>query len=256
MEFHIQIVFIILVFMTCCYSIAQILKDNSIIDIFWGIGFILIAAFSYWIHPSNAQFLNLICVTIWGLRLAIYLFVRNKGKGEDWRYQQMSMGWGKSAWLHAFFKIFMFQGICMFIVSLPIQQRDLNFSKLSALHFIGSIVFLIGFLWESIADAQLMKFKSNAANKGKLLTTGLWAYSRHPNYFGEAVVWWGIFLISIPQGNWWISIIGAIFITFLLMKVSGVPFLESRFKSHPDYQEYINSTNTFFPSFKKGISPK
>ncbi len=236
--------------MTACFSIAQILKDNSIIDICWGIGFMIVAWYIHLNHPHQGSFIKLLLVTIWGLRLALYLFKRNKGKAEDWRYAEMRKAWGKKFLLYSFIKVFMLQGAIMFLISLPLLQIG-NYGRNSLpIIIVGISIFCFGFIWETIADWQLMNFKSNKLNKGKLMTTGLWSLSRHPNYFGEMVVWWGIFIVSIPNGNVFISLVSPLLICFLLARVSGVPYLERRFKSHPEFSDYLKRTNKLIPDFR------
>jgi len=241
---------IIIAFMTLLFIYAQLKKDNSIVDIFWGIGFCIIAlttlllAQNYAIRPLITAAL----VFIWGLRLAVYIGRRNSGKGEDFRYIEMRKRWGKHQAIGAYLNVFFLQGVLMLIISLPVQMINIHStSPLNLLDAVGIILWLIGFYFEAIGDAQLKQFKSDPANKGKIMKTGLWARTRHPNYFGEAVMWWGIFLIALNVPYWYLSLAGTLLITFFLMKVSGVPMLEKKYKDNPEYQKYINSTPTFFP---------
>ena len=231
------------------FILAQILKDNSIMDIAWGLGFVCI---SWWIHmfyTSNISGLLMTIVTIWGFRLGLYIFLRARKKGEDWRYVQMRKHWGQQQMIKAYFRVFLLQGFFMYIIALPLIENDTP-THLGILQIIGLILWLIGFLWESIADWQLFVFKKDAKNKGKLMTTGLWGYSRHPNYFGEIVLWWGIYICILPNSLWWLTIISPITITWLLTKISGVPMLEKKYKNNVEYQAYIKSTNSLIPKFK------
>lgn len=255
---------IIFLFMCYVFILAQIFKNNSIVDIFWGIGFIVIIA--YFLLNSNSyierqavlltkHLINL-CVIIWGVRLAIYIYKRNRGKGEDWRYINFRKLWSKHnipQWLGAFLQVFMLQGFFMFIVSLPVIHVNTAFSGINFLTIVGLIIWIIGFVFEALGDYQLSTFKKNPQNKGKTMRYGLWKYTRHPNYFGEMTMWWGIWLMSV---NFFtplqtiISIISPLTITWLLTKVSGVPLLESKYKDDAEYMEYVKNTPSFFPKFR------
>lgn len=235
------------------FIIAQIKKDNSIVDVAWGLGFVVVAYvlqsdFEYW-----TQLLLVSMVAAWGIRLALYLFIRNRNSGEDWRYQKWRRDWGDKVVLIAFFRVFMLQGIMMWIIALPLMQTHSAVGEGWSTGFftgLGLSLWITGFLWESIADWQLMQFKSKPENKGKIMTLGLWKYSRHPNYFGEILVWWGIFFFSILFGTWYISIISPIIITLLLTKVSGVPMLERKYRDNADYQAYKEKTSSLIPNFR------
>ncbi len=243
---------IILGYMLVWYTLAQWKKDNSIVDIGWGFGFVLLAfllEYTFGLKPN----LVLWIVAIWGLRLSIYLYFRNKNKDEDWRYQEWRKEWGKWAPVYALFKVFLLQGAFLWVIALPITASA-GVSRIQAgwiwwLLPIGVLFWITGFLWEAIADGQLYRFKANPDNRGKILRSGLWGYSRHPNYFGEILLWWGIFLIAMAgHGQWW-TIISPMTITWLLNRVSGVPMLEKKYADNPEYQEYINQTNALIPKF-------
>ena len=210
---------LIFFFMVFMYVIATIKKDNSIADIGWGIGFVLV---SLWMHINYGKsMLLLIMVAIWGSRLAAYLFFRNRKSGEDWRYKKWREEWGKMVWFRAFFQVFMLQGFFMWMIALPIMLGKENAFSLFQLLGIG--FWTLGFLWETIADLQLMQFKKLPKNKGKVLDKGLWKLSRHPNYFGEIILWWGLYLFILPNEMWYVAMIGPFTITWLLSRVSGVP---------------------------------
>lgn len=240
---------LIFIYMLFWFLLAQLKNDNSIVDIAWGLGFVTVAAWIHFKYPANFAIPLLLLVGLWGIRLATYLFIRNRKSGEDWRYQKWRKEWGEKVRIIAFFRVFMLQGVIMWLVALPIMQIKSNpeIVSMSPIQYGAILVWLIGFLWESIADWQLMKFKSNPVNKGKIMTTGLWKFSRHPNYFGEILIWWSIFLYTIPYGIWWISIIGAIIITFFLIKISGIPFLERKYSRNEAYQAYKETTNALIP---------
>ena len=241
-----------LVFLLWLLSLA--LKNASIVDIFWGLGFVVVAWICYFHAPGFAPRKTLITtlVTIWGLRLSIYLFFRNHGKGEDYRYQSLRARIGKNFPIISLFVVFVFQGLLIWLISLPIQaaQAAMEPNQFTMFDVIGSVLWLIGIFFESVGDSQLAQFKSDPNNKGKVMDRGLWKFTRHPNYFGDALLWWGIFLIALPNG-WW-TILSPIVMTTLLMKISGVALLEKTLaKTKPQYAEYVRRTNAFLPWFPK-----
>ena len=255
---------VIFLFMCYVFILAQIFKNNSIDDIFWGLGFICITTYLLFTSHSyierQAVFLTKhlvnICIFIWGFRLAVYIYSRNKGKGEDWRYINFRKLWRKHnipQWLGAFLQVFMLQGFFMFIVALPVIHVNTAFSGINFLTILGFIIWVTGFVFEALGDYQMAQFKKNPANKGKTMRYGLWKFTRHPNYFGEMTMWWGIWLMSVnffTPLQTMIGIISPLTITWLLTKVSGVPMLESKYKNDAEYQEYIRNTPSFFPKFR------
>lgn len=243
----------IFIYMLIFYLIAQAIKNNSIVDIGWGPGFIVAGLVLLLFYPFlfATKVFVLLMIFFWGLRLSIYIFLRNKGKGEDFRYKNWREKWGKKEPLIAFFKVFMLQGLVMFIVATPIYFAFLaDFRGLTWVQYLGIAVYLIGYYFEAVGDYQMQKFKSKPESKGKLMTSGLWKYTRHPNYFGEAVIWWGIFLVVLPVEYGIIAIISPAVITFLLMYVSGVPMLEKKYEGRPDWEAYKKRTPKFFPFIK------
>jgi steroid 5-alpha reductase family enzyme len=188
-------------------------------------------------------------VTLWGLRLSIYLGWRNWGKPEDFRYQAMRRHWGERFWWVSLFTVFALQGVLMWIVSLPVQLGQVsNDPGLRILGVIGILVWALGLGFEAIGDAQLVRFKANPDNAGKVMDRGLWRYTRHPNYFGDACVWWGIALVAAETGLGAIGFIGALVMTIFLRRVSGVTLLEkSLVKKRPGYEEYVARTSPFVP---------
>jgi len=247
---------IILVLVTLLWTWSVIITNVSIVDLFWGFGFVVVNAFYVFKsgEPSARSLLVLILVSIWGLRLTIYLALRNIGKGEDFRYQEFRRKYGpKRYWWFSFFQTFLLQGVLMMVISLPLLGIHTNYSSgdLNFLDYIGIVVWLIGFAFEAGGDYQLARFKGNTANKGKVLNTGFWKYTRHPNYFGDSAVWWSYAIFSIAAGSYW-YIIGAVIMTLLIIKVSGVALLEKTLvNSKPQYRDYIEQTNSFFPWFPK-----
>lgn len=247
---------LILILITLLWLLSVFIKNVSIVDIFWGSGFVIVNAYYFWAMPqiNLRNIILLVLVSLWGLRLSIYLAIRNIGKGEDFRYQQFRKDYGpKRYWWFSFFQVFLLQAVLILIVSLPLLGANYNTStnQLNLLDYFAIVVWLIGFAFEAGGDYQLSKFKSKPENKGKLLTTGFWKYTRHPNYFGDSAVWWAYALFSISAGAYW-QIIGSIIMTALIIKVSGVYLLEKTLiDKKPGYKKYIESTNAFFPWFPK-----
>lgn len=247
-----EVSLVIFLYMTIIFILAIIRKDNSIVDVAWGVGFIIISIYST-IQSGEVDLRKMIVgllVLLWGLRLSFHIMVRNSGKGEDFRYKAWRNTW-KYFTVRSFFQIFMLQGLLMLIISAPIWFINTgDGGQLGLWDSIGLIVFGLGFLIEVIADSQLSAFKENQANAGKIITTGLWSISRHPNYFGESLVWWGIsfYALSFPYG--WCTLVSPVIITLLLRFVSGVPMLEKKYIDHPDWADYKSKTATFVPYVK------
>ncbi|GAB4219502.1 MAG: DUF1295 domain-containing protein [Candidatus Microgenomates bacterium] len=236
--------------MNLWFLLAILRKRNDLADVAWGLGFVIIALISLILKNFTIrQAVVFILVLIWGLRLSIYIFLRNKNKKEDFRYKNWREQWGKNWFWQTYFQIFILQGFFLFIISLPISFLGIFQDKqsLNLLDFLGIFIWLIGFLFETIADYQLSVFKSDQKNNGKIMKSGLWKYSRHPNYFGEVILWWGIFLISLNTENGFLSIFGPITISFLILKVSGIPLLEKKYQGNKEFQEYKRKTSAFFP---------
>lgn len=240
---------IIFFYMNFCFILAIIKKRNDLADIFWGLGFVLISIFNLIKNLNNHTLLITILVILWGLRLTIYIWLRNKNKDEDARYKKWREEWGKNWILRTYFQVFILQGLFMYLISLPITINGLYSQNypFSLFDIIGILMWLVGFFFETIGDWQLYKFKSNSKNKGKILKSGLWQYTRHPNYFGEATMWWGIFLISLQAGYQYLSIISPLTITILLTKVSGIPLIEAKYAGNKEFEEYKRKTSVFFP---------
>ncbi|WP_339741876.1 DUF1295 domain-containing protein [uncultured Rubinisphaera sp.] len=242
---------VILGLMILMWLISLPLKDVSIIDLVWGLGFVLIAWTTYGIAIQNGKvcYLLPLLVTIWGVRLSGYLALRNVGHEEDKRYARMRENVGPTFPLVSLFTVFLLQGVLMWIISLPLQIGiPQNPGVVNAFTFAGSAVWLIGFFFESVGDWQMARFKSNPDNKGQVLNTGLWRYTRHPNYFGDFCVWWGFWILSISAGGPYWTVLSPIVMSIFLMYVSGVTLLEKDLKeSKPKYEEYIQRTNAFFP---------
>ena len=238
-------------FMSTIWLIAVKLDNYSIVDIIWGITFIIttIVVLVYTELYNVVSLTIAALVLIWGLRLSIYLFSRNAGKPEDYRYQDMRKKWGNKVKQTAFVRVFMLQGTVSLLFSLGIflgiSQSDTILAMWPV--YLGVIVWVVGFLFESIGDAQLRAFIQKPENKGKVITTGLWKYTRHPNYFGEATQWFGISIIACAVPLGWISFISPLLLTFFLLKISGVPLLEKKNAKKPGYAEYATKTSVFVP---------
>ena len=243
---------IIMLALTGLWLISLAIKDASIIDIFWGFGFVILV----WFYASQIGFENMgprnwvfiALVTAWGLRLTAYLGYRNIGKAEDYRYAQWRADNGKKWWWLSFIRVFALQGFLMWIIS-PLFIPALKAGgDLQILDYIGIALWAVGFYFEAVGDWQLMRFKKNPDNKGKVMDQGVWRYTRHPNYFGDATMWWAYFLFALAYPWGWVFIFGPAFMNFLLLRVSGVAMLEVKLKkSKPKYAEYIRKTSAFIP---------
>jgi steroid 5-alpha reductase family enzyme len=228
------------------------LRNASIVDIAWGLGFagIAVVAFALGQGPLARRALVTGLVCAWGLRLAGYLLWRAWGKPEDFRYQAMRRRWGARFPLVSLLTVFALQGVLMWIVSLPVQvaQHARAPEALGALDALGAALVAVGLFFESVGDAQLARFKTEPANAGRVLDRGLWRYTRHPNYFGDCVVWWGLFAIALGVEGGAYTVVGPIAMTVLLVRVSGVALLErSLLKRRAGYAEYVARTNAFIP---------
>lgn len=236
------------------------LQDVSFVDGYWAFGMVIMAALAYvQTDGSPARKALLLGLTsLWGVRLALHLFTRWRREGVDPRYARILGGlMDKKGWSFAkasLIQVFLLQAPLLFFVCLPAQvgQVASEPAELGWLAWIGAAVALIGILFESIGDWQLRRFREDPASKGKVLDTGLWRYTRHPNYFGDTCTWWGIWLIAAETGPGRWTIVGPIVLTFLLMKWSGVPLLEKGLKKNrPGYEDYLRKTPSFFPWFPK-----
>jgi len=245
--------FALFAYMAIWYAIAIVKSSNDVADVAWGLGFVFLAWLSYYLAGGNdrALIVNSL-VTVWGLRLAWHIYVRNYGKPEDFRYAQWRSEW-KHFYLRSFLQVFMLQGVFLFVTIWPVLFINISVPEpFQWLDVAGVSVWLIGFYFESAGDYQLKQFKKIPANKGKIMTTGLWRYSRHPNYFGEAVQWWGIFLFALAIPGGWVTAAGPILITYLLRYVSGVPMLERKYEGNDQFEGYKKKTSVFFP-LPKGL---
>jgi len=235
------------------WLLSVIKKDVSIVDSFWAVMFVVVFVV-YFINVSEMGSRGLVAGVLllaWATRLSGYITWRNWGEGEDRRYQDIRRKYSPHFWLKSLFIIFIFQGILAWIVSMPLIAIITGSTAITSLDHIAILVIGFGIIYESIADWQLHKFKSQPSNHGKVMDKGVWRFSRHPNYFGEFCVWWGFYLMAVASGGWW-SIISPLVMSFLLMRFSGVALLESDIVTRrPKYAEYIRSTNAFFPGLRR-----
>jgi steroid 5-alpha reductase family enzyme len=234
------------------WIISLFLKDVSIIDIFWAPGFVLICAVSvWWVKSLDADGLIVVAlVTIWALRLGTHLFLRWLRAGhEDRRYAAMRRKAPGTFPVNSLFKVFWLQAAIMWFVSLPIQMLLMApHEPIDIVAIAGGIIAAIGILIEAIADHQLTQFGRDPVNQGRVLDTGLWSWSRHPNYFGDALMWWGLFVVCVSGGAPLWTIICPAVMTFSLLRVSGVTLLERKMTDRrPDYADYIRRTSAFIP---------
>jgi len=246
---------VILGLMTVLWIISLMIRNASIADVFWGMGFVIVSCIAFTFAPQGffpRKLLACSMVALWGLRLTVHIGVRNKGKPEDFRYAQWRVENGLRWWWLSYFKVFALQGFLMWVISAPLiaTQYSVFPTSITPLDWLGASIWIFGLLFETIGDLQLTHYKADKSNKGKILTLGLWKFTRHPNYFGEAVLWWGIYLVTVAAGFWW-TIFSPVLMTLLLLKVSGVAMLERTMKSKPGYEEYMRKTNTFVPWFPK-----
>lgn len=227
--------------MTTWYAISIYKKRNDIADIAWGLGFILVAYFNLFTGYLSFQSVIIVFLTsLWGGRLALHIYRRNKNKKEDYRYEQFKS--------NPYLRVFMLQGLFMFLISTPIVLiSHLDIFGWSNINTLGLWLWCLGFYFESVGDSQLREFIKNPKNKGKILVTGLWKYTRHPNYFGEVTMWWGIWLMSFYNLTSFFGLIGPLTITTLILFVSGIPMLEKKYEGNKLFANYKKKTSVFFP---------
>jgi steroid 5-alpha reductase family enzyme len=241
-------------YMTAWFLAALALKDNSLADLAWGPGFCLAAALTLFLKGDFAarQILVSTLVLVWGFRLALHILLRKRGRGEDFRYAEWRRKWGRLFVVRSYLQVFMLQGIFLLVISLPvIRVNSAAQGPLGIVDVVGAAIWLSGFAFEAVADRQLAVFKGARANQGRLMTSGLWRYSRHPNYFGEAAMWWGLFVFALDSPAGWLTVASPLLITVLLVWVSGVPLLERKYRGRPDFEAYARRTSVFVPWFPK-----
>ena len=242
--------------MASVWIVSFRIRDVSIVDIAWGAAGATLAITTYFLADGDpARKLLLLGMTVlWGGRLALHIGVRSRGKGEDFRYAAMRARAPESFPLRSLVTVFLLQAVLIWTISLPAQVAQFPETPrgLTLLDFLGLGVWAVGFSMEVLADAQLQAFLADPANRGKAMTKGLWRYSRHPNYFGDSLIWWGIFLVAAATPRGWMTVFSPLLMTFFLMRVSGVPMLEEALAQRREgYREYMERTSSFFPWLPK-----
>jgi steroid 5-alpha reductase family enzyme len=241
---------------TLVWLLSVRMRDASVADVCWGLGFVLLAWLYLLLSPTLTprSWVVVVLVTLWGARLSTHIFRRNHGKAEDARYRAMRASHGAAFWWRSLFTVFWLQGAILWFVALPVlvAVQDTEPAGLTPVDIFGIIVFAIGFGFEVTGDRQLRRFRADPSNRGRVLDSGLWRYTRHPNYFGDATLWWGVYAIAAATPGGWLTVLSPALMTFLLMRVSGVTLLEpSLVTSKPGYRAYIARTPAFFPWFPR-----
>ncbi len=240
---------VLLTMVSAIWAVSVPLRNASIIDLFWGPLFVAVA----WVLlPASGElqpkpYLVTLLVTIWGLRLASHLVARNLGHGEDKRYQRWREGGGDNWWLISYYRVFLLQAGIAALVATPLVAAFVRPEPLNLLNLLGVVVWVTGFLFELVADVQLTRFKASPDNDGRILDSGLWGRSRHPNYFGDALQWWGLGLVAVAPATWW-ALIGPAVMTVFFVGLSNDILEEDMKRRHPKYAAYITNTPKFFPS--------
>jgi steroid 5-alpha reductase family enzyme len=246
--------FVILGIGVVSWIFSVVKRDVSIVDSLWSLFFLVAAGvFAVEAQPLSPRgTLVLALVAVWGLRLSIYITARNRGEPEDYRYQTIRADNEPGFAFKSLFIVFGLQGLLAWFIALPLLSAITSDSALNPLDLVAALLWLVGFGFEAGGDYQLSKFKSRADSKGRVLDTGLWRYTRHPNYFGAFCIWWAFYLFAVAAGGWW-SIASPILMSFLLLRVSGVAMLEGTIGDRrPEYANYICRTNAFFPGPRRG----
>lgn len=244
----------VLAFMTIVFAISRLLKRTDVVDAAWGPAFVVAAVSAFILNPYelqvgfNVQTILTVLIIIWAARLSYSIIARLLKKPEDLRYVELRKQWKGNEFVTTYVRIFLAQAVLATIISSAVIHTNLSLMTLPGVFaFVGFAVWAIGFGFEAIGDFQLKKFLADPKNKGKLMTRGLWAYTRHPNYFGEATMWWGVFLIALSTPFGWLGIITPVVITYLLLFVSGVPMTEKAFEGKPGWNAYKKQTSIFLP---------
>lgn len=245
-----------LAMMTLVWLASLVLRDASIVDVFWGLGFVVVA----WIYLAAREPRTLRgdvvvgLVTLWGVRLSLHILWRGRGKGEDYRYREMRERSPGTFPFRSLVTVFWLQAVLLWAISAPLfqAQRGSGPAGLAPLDVLGLALFALGFVFEAGGDWQLARFKRDPGNAGRVMDRGLWRYTRHPNYFGDAVVWWAFFcLAAATPGSWWTAY-SPLLMSLLLMRVSGVTLLEKKLhETKPAYRRYAEETNAFIPWFPR-----
>ena len=241
----------LLLTMNSMFVVGMRASDNSLVDIAYGPAFVL-ACLGGWLaggletHPRPLVMLCLL--TVWAARLGLHIGLRHRGRGEDFRYRAFRQAWGETFVWRSFLQVYMLQGLVVFLVATPLLLALASpGGGLVWTDALGAGLFVLGFFFEAVGDWQLWRFKKDPANKGRIMTAGLWRYTRHPNYFGEAVLWWGFFFLGLGSEHGLYGLVSPLLIGFLLLKVSGIPMLEEKYRGRPDFEAYRKATSPFLP---------
>ncbi len=250
MSYYLNVAIVLFFYVFFVFVISVIKKRNDVADIAWGLGFVLITWVSFFLaHQTSYRALLVgVLVSLWGLRLAWHIASRNAGLSEDYRYQAFRKSWVRYFYFRSFLQVFLLQGSFLYVIILPVLLINNNAGRdLGLLDGFGFVLWLVGFYFEVIGDAQLAIFIKNPDHKGQIMQGGLWQYSRHPNYFGEVCQWWALWIIALSVPGAWLSIVGPITITILILKVSGIPLLEQKMAKKPAFESYRQRVSMFFP---------
>ena len=241
---------VVAVYASLWFLVALKLRRNDVADVAWGAGFIVLSLAGQLATAavSIRGMIILAMVTIWGLRLSWHSGLLNQGNPEDPRYRKWREEWGAHATVRAYFQVFMLQGVLIVVILIPVTHVLAHpSSDLTWLDALGASVWLGGFVFEAIGDLQLARFKKDPSNRGRVITSGLWKYTRHPNYFGEITLWWGVWLIACSAPGGWKTVLGPATISFLILCVSGIPLLEKKYEENAEFKEHQRRTSAFFP---------
>ncbi len=232
------------------FIVSLILKRNDIADVAWGFGYVLLCVYLYFnTERSDLSTLVYALVCIWGIRLSVHIGLRNMKKTEDFRYLKWREEWGKTFYWRSFLQVYLLQVVILLVISSPVTLVAYFGGVISWVSYTALPFWLFGFFYQAVADHQLKQFKRKRHSKDEILQTGLWKYSRHPNYFGEIVMWWSLAVMVLPINYGGLAFISPVFITFLLLKVSGVPMLEKRYEGNEEFDAYKSQTPAVFPRF-------
>jgi steroid 5-alpha reductase family enzyme len=255
MNYYPTLAFLLWGYMSLWFLISLFKRRNDVADVAWGLGFVLLAWTSFFLSGGSGTrgVLVGVLVSVWGLRLAWHIHARNRDKAEDYRYMAWRRQWGRWFYARSYGQVYLLQGALLFLIALPVLIINRSEGRtFGLLNGIGVCVWLCGFLFESVGDAELARFVKDPLNRGKILQSGLWQYTRHPNYFGEVTQWWGIWLVALGVPGGWFGIVGPLTITILILRVSGIPMLEKKMAENPDFAEYKRRTSVFLPWFPNG----
>lgn len=246
----------VFIWMTGWYVLSVIWKRMDIVDVAWGSGFVVVAMVTWLLGSGTTRSgVVVLLVIIWGLRLTSHLAHRLLHQSEDRRYVTFRQAWGRHTWWRSYPQVFLLQGLLMLMISSSVIATVQPGSVWGMRDWLGLGIWVFGFLWEAIGDAQLVTFLRQPGSRGKVMMTGLWKYSRHPNYFGEIVQWWGIWIISLSVAGGLMTVFAPLTITVLILFVSGVPLLERQYRGRLDWESYRRRTSMILPWPPRSVLP-